>query len=532
MKIIITGPKASGKTTLGRMTAERLGTPFFDTDTVIEELYEQNHGERLTFREIYGALGEEKFRSLEADAAWTLSEKDWCVISTGGSTLKNGRSRSLLLPGSILVLIKAESGALWARIKNDGIPAFLSGPDGFAKMEERNRDLYEMLEHRADIVCAVSGDSEEDAGRIVDEIAGQMLLGMRSPSTFGEIIRTTTFGESHGPAVGAVMDGLKPGIEISESDIQRELDRRRPGQSGVTTTRAEGDRVRILSGVFEGKTTGTPICMVVFNEDQDSSKYDALRDVFRPGHADFTFWKKYGLRDHRGGGRSSGRETVGRVATGALAKKLLQESGIEITAFAEEIGGIIGTKADFSFIEKNPVRAADPDAAIAMEEAVLAARAEGDSVGGIVKLVVKGAPAGLGDPVFYKLDARLGMAYFSIGAVKGVEFGSGFGSARMKGSANNDRMEKGEFASNNAGGILGGISTGRDIVARIAVKPTPSIRKEQNTLDTAGGDRSIAIEGRHDPCIVPRIIPVIEAMTALVLLDAREIQRRINSGPR
>jgi chorismate synthase len=285
--------------------------------------------------------------------------------------------------------------------------------------------------------------------------------------------------------------------------------------------------VRILSGVFDGKTTGTPVCIVVFNEDKDSSKYDEIRELFRPGHADFTFWKKYGIRDHRGGGRSSGRETAARVAAGAIAKKILSEKGIEIIAYAEEIAGIKGSIVDFGYIEKNPVRAADPEAEPLMEAAIRKARTEGDSVGGIVRLIVKNVPHGLGDPVFYKLDARLGMAFFSIGAVKGVEIGSGFESSRVRGSMNNDQIENGQFLTNNAGGILGGISTGQDITARIAVKPTPSIHKAQKTVDTEGHNRTIEIEGRHDPCIVPRIIPVVESMTALVILDALEIQSRI-----
>jgi chorismate synthase len=267
--------------------------------------------------------------------------------------------------------------------------------------------------------------------------------------------------------------------------------------------------------------------MIIYNRDQDPSKYDAIRDLFRPGHADFTFWKKYGIRDHRGGGRSSGRETAGRVAAGAVAKKLLSEQGIRVVAFAEEVAGIKGGAEDYDAIEKNPVRAADPVKAREMEEAVLSARREKDSVGGIVKLVVKNLPAGVGDPVFYKLDARLGMALFSIGAVKGVEFGSGFASARERGSRNNDAMEGGRFLSNHAGGILGGISTGEDIIVRIAVRPTPSVGVEQKTMDTSGRDRTIAVEGRHDPCIVPRIVPVVEAMASLVILDALEIQERI-----
>jgi chorismate synthase len=528
MKIIITGPKASGKTTLGAMLAERLGLQFFDTDTAIENCYACEHGVRLHFREIYNSIGEDAFRSLERKAVEELAAKDWGIVSTGGGTMLQRESRNELLRGSLTVLLKGETGLLWARMEKDGLPAFLSGPGGFEKYVERTERLYETLEHRADIVFTVSGDSEADAGTLFEEIGAAMIIRMNGPNTFGEFIRTTTFGESHGPAVGAVLDGLKPGIDLSEEEIQRELDRRRPGQSAVTSPRSETDRVRILSGLFDGKTTGTPVCMVITNEDHDSSKYDALRDLFRPGHADFTFWKKYGLRDHRGGGRSSGRETAGRVASGAVAKKILGGNGIEIVAFAEEIAGIRGTVEKLDMIEANPVRAADPEAARLMEEAVRKARGENDSVGGVVKLIVSNVPAGLGDPVFFKLDARLGMALFSIGAVKGVEFGSGFRSSRLRGSENNDQMGGGGFLTNNAGGILGGISTGQAIVVRVAVKPTPSIRKEQKSVDIRGEAVTMTIEGRHDPCIVPRIIPVVEAMAALVILDALEIQRRIH----
>ncbi|MCX7679302.1 MAG: chorismate synthase [Spirochaetes bacterium] len=351
-----------------------------------------------------------------------------------------------------------------------------------------------------------------------------------SPNTFGHILRVTTFGESHGKALGAVIDGMLPGIPLKEEDIQSQLNRRRPGQSYVTTPRQEHDTVSILSGVFDGKTTGTPICMIVYNKDQDPSVYNAVKDVFRPGHADFTFWKKFGIRDHRGGGRSSGRETLARVAAGAIALRMLRERGIDVFAFAEEIGGIKGNKIEKSFIEKNPVRAADPDKAKEMEEAIALAMEMRDSLGGIVRCIVQGVPAGLGDPVFYKLDARLAMAVMSIGAVKGIEFGSGFDAARKKGSENNDQMANGVFLTNNAGGILGGISTGQDIVMRIAVKPTPSIGKMQRTMDVEGKNVEISIKGRHDPCIVPRIIPVIESMVALVIYDCLALQARIGKS--
>jgi len=267
--------------------------------------------------------------------------------------------------------------------------------------------------------------------------------------------------------------------------------------------------------------------MIVFNKDQDSSKYDNLKDIFRPGHADYTFFKKYGNRDHRGGGRSSGRETIGRVASGAIAKKILKDRGIEITAYTEEIDGIKGESVDYSQIEKNPVRAADSNMAIKMEKAILNAKKNHDSVGGIVKLKIENLPAGIGDPVFFKLDAKLGMSLFSIGAVKGVEFGVGFKASKMKGSENNDPMHSNGFKTNNAGGILGGISNGETIDIRIAVKPTPSIFQPQKTVNKNNEDTEINIAGRHDPCIVPRIIPVIESMAALVILDAIEINERL-----
>ncbi|PKL39103.1 MAG: chorismate synthase [Spirochaetae bacterium HGW-Spirochaetae-1] len=526
MKIVITGPKGSGKTTIGKRLAELLNIPFFETDGILEQIWAEEKGETLTFREIYQCVGENEFRHLEKRAVEKVAGLDWCIISTGGGSLYDAGSRALLSNNSIMVLLKAGDDLLWERITRDGIPVFLSGDGGFEILKERNIRLYETVEHISDIVIDIEKDTEKEIHcNLAELIFSTMVMGMSSPNTFGEIVRVTTFGESHGAAVGAVLDGVAPGIDLSEDDIQAELNRRRPGQSRVSTPRDEKDRVHILSGIFEGKTTGTPICMLVYNEDQDSSKYDALRHVFRPGHADFSFWKKYGLRDHRGGGRSSGRETIGRVAAGAVARKMLGNEGIEICAYAEMIAGITGERVDYSFIEKNSVRAADPDKAAEMEEAIMAARKNRDSVGGIVRCIIKNCPAGLGDPVFGKLDARLSMAFFSIGAVKGVEIGAGFSAASMKGSENNDPMREGNFESNNAGGILGGISTGQDIVVRIAVKPTPSIAREQHTCDTADQDTVIAIEGRHDPCIVPRIIPVIESMAALVMLDSLRMQR-------
>lgn len=349
-----------------------------------------------------------------------------------------------------------------------------------------------------------------------------------SGNTFGKSFKITTYGESHGKAIGVVVDGCPSGIELREFDIQKELDRRRPGQSDVSTPRRELDKVEILSGIFEGKTTGTPISMLVWNKDSDSSKYITLKDTPRPGHADYTYFKKYGIRDYRGGGRASARETVARVAAGAIAKKILKLKGIEVLGHVVEIGGIRAKSVTIEEIrnnvEKNPVRCADLESAEKMREGILKAREEGDSVGGIVEIIALGVPAGIGEPVFDKLDAQLAKALMSIGAVKGVEIGAGFDSARMKGSEMNDAfiIKNGKVctATNKAGGILGGISTGEPIVCRIAVKPTPSIAKVQKTVDLVKMEEvEIEIKGRHDPAIPPRIVPVAEAMIALVLVD-------------
>jgi chorismate synthase len=347
-------------------------------------------------------------------------------------------------------------------------------------------------------------------------------------NSFGKAFVITTWGESHGQAVGVVIDGCPPGLELSEVDVQKELDRRRPGQSTVSTPRKEEDKVEILSGVFQGKTTGTPISMLVKNNDADSSSYDTIKNTPRPGHADYTYQMKYGIRDHRGGGRSSARETVGRVAAGAVAKKILARHGIEILAHVIELGGIKASSSSFEEIrttaKSNPVRCADSDAANAMLEKVKQAKADNDSIGGIVEIIALGVPVGLGEPVFDKLDASLASALMGIGAVKGVEIGAGFASARMTGSQMNDPfvLQAGKVVcgSNNAGGILGGISSGAPIVCRIAVKPTPSIARPQRTVNLSDlSETEITIQGRHDPAIPPRIVPVAEAMMALVLAD-------------
>jgi len=354
-------------------------------------------------------------------------------------------------------------------------------------------------------------------------------------STFGRLFTITTWGESHGPALGVVIEGCPAGLELDEADIQRDLDRRRVGQSIVTSTRDEKDRVDILSGVFEGVTTGAPISLMTVNDDQRSKNYDNLRDVFRPGHADFTYWAKYGHRDHRGGGRSSSRETWGRVAAGAIAKKLLREFGVDVFAFASEIGGIVMETFDRDQIEQNLVRCPDPIAAEKMVEAITRVRKERDSIGGVVEVRATGVPLGLGDPTFDKLDALIGMAMLSIPATKGVEIGCGFDLARQRGSQSNDAftVEDGRVRtrSNNAGGTLGGISTGEDIVVRVALKPTSSISQEQDTVDVDFQPRKLVVEGRHDPCVVPRAVPVVEAMLALTLADLLLVNRAARLHP-
>jgi chorismate synthase len=346
---------------------------------------------------------------------------------------------------------------------------------------------------------------------------------MASSSSFGKAFSITTWGESHGAAIGVVVDGCPAGLEISEADIQADLDRRRVGQSKVTSPRNEADKVQILSGTYNGVTMGTPISMVVWNQDADSSKYDEIKDLFRPGHADYSYLVKYGVRDHRGGGRSSGRETIGRVAAGAIARKLLATEGVKIVGYTAELGGVIAQKVDYAEIERNIVRCPDPDVAEAMVAVVMQAKEDNDSLGGIAELRATGVPAGLGEPVFDKLDADIGKAMLSIGAVKGIEFGAGFAMARMRGSESNDPFVNRDgaigTAENKAGGILGGISTGEDIVVRLAVKPTSSIAREQTTVNTEGEASTISVKGRHDPTIIVRLVPVAEAMLCLVLAD-------------
>lgn len=351
-----------------------------------------------------------------------------------------------------------------------------------------------------------------------------------SPSSFGRAFRIVSFGESHGPAVGVVLDGVRPGLPFDLAAIQRDLDRRRPGQSDLVTPRNEADRIQVLSGVFEGRTTGHPIALVVFNENQRSGDYKGIQDLFRPGHADLTYDRKYGLRDPRGGGRSSGRETLARVAAGAWAKQQLATLGVSIRGFNREIAGIACERVDWAFVEQNPLRSADPDRFPEQRAAVEAARAEGDSVGGVAEVWIEGLPVGLGDPAFAKLDALLAFALMGIGAVKGVELGSGFASARLRGSENNDPLTPEGPGKNDAGGTLGGISTGAPVVVRAAVKPTSSISKAQRTITRDGAAAEISTRGRHDPCIAPRIVPVAEAMCALVVYDAWLTQQDLREG--
>ncbi len=343
-------------------------------------------------------------------------------------------------------------------------------------------------------------------------------------SSFGTVFRLTTFGESHGAAVGVIVDGCPAGLPLHVDDIQRDLDRRRVGQSRMSSARQEGDRVRMLSGVFEDHTTGTPITMMVENENARPSDYEAIKDLYRPGHADWTWDAKFGRRDWRGGGRSSARETIGRVAAGAVARKLLAAQGISVVGYTLQLMHLRARIVDEAEIERNPMRCPDPEVAAEMVALVEQARRELDSLGGIVEVVARGVPPGLGEPVFDKLEADLAKAMLSIPAVKGFEIGDGFAVAEARGSANNDpfiRRADGTIgtASNHAGGVLGGISSGEEIVVRIAAKPPASIAREQQTVDRTADPAAITVKGRHDPTVLPRLVPVAEAMMLLVLAD-------------
>jgi chorismate synthase len=348
-------------------------------------------------------------------------------------------------------------------------------------------------------------------------------------NTFGKAFRVTTWGESHGPALGAVIDGCPPGIELDFSDIQKDLEKRRPGKGGGESPRKEPDQVEILSGTFEGLTTGTPISLIIYNKDAQSKAYDHLQNIFRPGHGDLTYLKKYGLRDYRGGGRASARETVARVAAGGVARKILAENDISVIAYTVAMGEVSTSKREMGDISNNRLCCPDLDAAERMEELIESVKKRGDSLGGIVEIKATGCPAGLGEPVFDKLDGALAQALMSIGAVKGVEIGAGFEAAGLLGSENNDALTPQGYRTNNAGGILAGIANGDDIIARVAVKPIPSISLEQDTLNLDNEPVKIKVSGRHDISAIPRIVPVCEAMVCLTLADHLLRQKAIEN---
>ena len=346
-------------------------------------------------------------------------------------------------------------------------------------------------------------------------------------NSFGQVFRITSFGESHGEAVGVVIDGCPAGLEVSIEEIQAEMDRRKTGQSDLTTPRAEKDAIHILSGYFEGKTTGTPIALVAYNEDVRSQDYEHMKNVYRPSHADFTYDAKYGFRDWRGSGRASARETLARVAAGAIAQKYLKDQGIEVVSSVQSVGNIVAEldleNMQRSDVEANEVRCADSDKANEMADLIREVRDDKDSIGGVIQTVVRGVPAGLGEPVFDKLEADLAKAMMSINATKGFEIGSGFEGTKMRGSEHNDEFEnvegKVKLKTNNAGGVIGGISSGTDIVFRTAFKPVSTIGKKQNTVTTEGQSTELEAEGRHDPCVLPRAVPIVDAMAAIVIMD-------------
>lgn len=342
-------------------------------------------------------------------------------------------------------------------------------------------------------------------------------------NTIGSVFRLTTFGESHGVAIGGILDGCPAGLSLSVEEIQKELDRRRPGQSSITTQRKESDTLKLLSGVFNGLTTGTPIGFIIDNSDAKSKDYDHLKDVFRPSHADKTYSDKYGVRDHRGGGRSSARETACRIVGGAIARQVLNQTGLGVKAYVSAVGEVELLKnyneLDLTAIDTNVVRCPDKDAAGEMTKHIESMRIEGDSAGGVVTCVVTNVPTGLGDPVFDKLNADLAKAVMSINAVKGFELGKGFSASKMRGSEHNDSIEKSGTTTNNAGGIVGGISNGEDIIIRAAFKPVATISKPQNTVTKDGDSVVLEAKGRHDPCVVPRAVPIVEAMVLLTLAD-------------
>lgn len=358
-------------------------------------------------------------------------------------------------------------------------------------------------------------------------------------NTFGEIFRLTTFGESHGPAVGGVVDGMPAGIDIDVDFIQNELNRRRPGQSRITTNRKEADEIELLSGVFDGKSTGVPIGFVVRNTNQHSQDYENMRCLFRPSHADFTYYNKYGIRDHRGGGRSSARITISRVVGGAFAKLALRKLGIDIKAYTSQVGSIALDKDyhkyDLNTIENNIVRCPDQAKAKEMEELIASVKSDGDTVGGVITCVIRNCPIGLGDPEFSKLHAMLGAAMLGINAVKGFEYGDGFEMAKHRGSEVNDifvpsnskKSDKPSVLTNHSGGIQGGISNGQDIYFRVAFKPVATLLREQQTIDLEGNATTLKARGRHDPCVLPRAVPIVEAMAAMTILDAYLLNKTV-----
>ncbi len=351
-----------------------------------------------------------------------------------------------------------------------------------------------------------------------------------SGNTLGKLFTVTTFGESHGLALGCIIDGCPPGMELSEADIQPDLDRRKPGTSRFTTQRREGDEVRILSGVFEGKTTGTPIGLLIENTDQRSKDYSNIKDGFRPAHADYSYEQKYGIRDYRGGGRSSARETAMRVAAGAVAKKYLGLQGIEVRGYLSQLGPISVDKLDWSVVETNPFFCPDVDKITQLEEYMAELNKDGNSVGAKITIVASGMPVGLGEPVFDRLDADIAHALMGINAVKGVEIGSGFEVVEQLGTEHRDEITSAGFLSNNSGGVLGGISSGQDIVASIALKPTSSIRLPGRSIDRKGNDIEVVTHGRHDPCVGIRATPIAEAMLAIVIMDHLLRHRGQNAG--
>lgn len=348
-------------------------------------------------------------------------------------------------------------------------------------------------------------------------------------NSFGDLFRVTTFGESHGPALGCIVDGCPPGLRLCEADIQKELDRRKPGTSRYTTQRRELDQVQILSGVFEGQTTGAPIGLLIHNQDQKSKDYQEIKDTFRPGHADYTYQQKYGIRDYRGGGRASARETAMRVAAGAIAKKYLQERGVLIRGYVEQIGPIKITQVDWAQVNQNPFFCPDINVIPDMAALIESLRREGSSIGAQVFVCAEGLPPGLGEPVFDRLDADVAKALMSINAVKAVEIGDGFAVVNQRGEAHRDEMTLEGFLSNHSGGVLGGISSGQTFIARMALKPTSSIRIPGQTIDVQGNPHRVVTEGRHDPCVGIRATPIAEAMLALVIMDHWLRQRAQNA---